>query len=268
MQTIVVDSWEAFEQRLQELRATMTPAGTPGNFLFRGLSDSSWALTTTLERANVEGTRVCEYHGLISRLQPQIESFTGSSWKIPQFPDVERLLKNYPDMGPGGFPDQATYSYMVHLRHHGFPSPLLDWTRSPYIAAFFAFRSPFKPSADRVSIYAYWEMPEGSKLTSSGRPWMRYMGQYVRTHRRHFSQQCAYTMCVSYESEWHFAKHESAFEIGEDRQDALWKFDIPWAERLKVLGRLDTYNLNAFSLFESEECLNETLALREMQFNK
>ena len=73
-------------------------------------------------------------------------------------------------------------------------------------------------------------------------------------------------MCVSYESEWHFAKHESAFEFGEDHQDALWKFDIPWAERLKVLNRLDTYNLNAFSLFESEECLNETLALREMKF--
>src|SRR5579871_975887 len=32
------------------------------------------------------------------------------------------------------------YDYMAYLRHHGFPSPLLDWTRSPYVAAFFAFR--------------------------------------------------------------------------------------------------------------------------------
>jgi len=28
---------------------------------------------------------------------------------------------------------------MTRLRHHGFPSPLLDWPQSPYIAAFFAF---------------------------------------------------------------------------------------------------------------------------------
>jgi hypothetical protein len=35
---------------------------------------------------------------------------------------------------------------------------------------------------------------------------------------------------------------------------------------LKVLKMLDKYNLNAFSLFESEESLMETLAVREMEF--
>lgn len=48
------------------------------------------------------------------------------------------------------------------------------------------------------------------------------------------------------------------------RQDELWKFNVPWTERLKVLGLLDGYNLNAFSLSESEESLMETLALRKL----
>ena len=51
-------------------------------------------------------------------------------------------------------------------------------------------------------------------------------------------------------------------------QDVLWKFNIPWSERMRVLRLLDAYNLNAFSLFESEECLMETLAIREMEFTR
>jgi len=71
-------------------------------------------------------------------------------------------------------------------------------------------------------------------------------------------------------NEWRFAKHEDVFGRGDIRgdirQDVLWKFSIPWTERVKVLKLLDDYNLNAFSLFESDESLMETLAVREMEF--
>ncbi len=51
---------------------------------------------------------------------------------------------------------------------------------------------------------------------------------------------------------------------GEATQDVLWKFNIPWVERRKVMKFLDEHNLNAFSLFESNEGLVETLAVRKI----
>lgn len=271
MQIIEVKDWQMFEQQLEELCGTEISGKIP-EFLFRGVGDSTWELTTTLERAGQAGMGISDYYELIHRLKPQIENFTGSSWEIAMPDKAEQSLQDYHTWADNEFPEPAAHSYMVHLRHHGFPSPLLDWSRSPYVAAFFAFRSAMKPREGKVSIYAFSEMPKGFKVTGSGRPEIRRVGAYVRTHRRHFLQQSDYTMCADFKkvgdlpSEWHFAKHESVFQRGDTHQDFLWKFNIPWTERLKVLKAFDKYNLNAFSLFESEESLMETLAVREMEF--
>jgi len=72
-------------------------------------------------------------------------------------------------------------------------------------------------------------------------------------------------MCVTFEGEWRLAKHEDVFSADSTHQDVLWKFTVPWKERLKVLKLLDAYNLNAFSLFGSEESLMETTAFREFE---
>jgi hypothetical protein len=265
MEPVNVYSWEEFESRLQELRRDGA-AGRPGDLLFRGLSDSTWPLTTTLERNNWVSVPVSGYYGLISRIHPQIQSLTKNEWKISPYPDVVKLLETYDAWALHRFPDPDTYSYMVYLRHHGFPSPLLDWTRSARIAAFFAFRSTIEPKDGHVSIYAFSEMPKGTKLTSNDSAWIRRIGPFVTTHRRHFLQQSDYTMCATFSDEWRFVSHDEA--TVRDDQDVLWKFNLPWSERIKVLKILDEYNLNAFSLFESEESLMETLAVREMEFKE
>jgi hypothetical protein len=226
-----------------------------GQFLFRGHGHASWPLETTLERSGGQQLSFADYYRIIAAVRPQIETFTETRWDIPEYPAIETLAKNYDELSLSFYGRFPAYSYMAYLRHHGFPSPLLDWTRTPYVAAYFAFR---RPAPVNVAIYVYSERPENIKGWSSDEKQIHTLGPYVQTHRRHYLQQSTYTICLAYGGgEWHFAPHERVFARDNSHQDVLWKFNIPATERVKVLKLLDGYNLNAFSLFESEEALME-----------
>lgn len=87
------------------------------------------------------------------------------------------------------------YEYFAYLRHHGYPSPLLDWTASPYIAAFFAFRN-VAPTVDKVSVYVYLEYAGFGKIGSNDAPSIKTFGPYATIHSRHILQQSSYTICA------------------------------------------------------------------------
>jgi hypothetical protein len=73
------------------------------------------------------------------------------------------------------------------------------------------------------------------------------------------------SICARFEDgEWKFVPHDLVLRAkGERKQDLLWKITIPGKERQKVLRLFDKFNLNDFTLFDSEEGLMEMLALRE-----
>ena len=269
MRKIDVETWEAFEEQLRVLeeRLRVRNISEGEQYLFRGLGNSCWPLDTTLERQEKRGMPLAYYYRLISKIRPEIEALTDTKWGTLPDPDevgnwdYDKFSLMLAGIG-GTFPG---YSYMAYLRHEGFPSPLLDWTCTPYIAAYFAFRNAAK---ERVAIYAYLERPEGRKHWSSNDPQIHTLGPYVQTHRRHFLQQSKYTICLDFQINrgWNFAPHENVFARNDDGQDILLKFTIPSTERIKVLKKLDSYNLNCFSLFDTAEALMETMAFRHIDF--
>jgi hypothetical protein len=266
VEAVDTPSWEIFEKTITDLREKYGNQSFP--LLFRGQGNSQWTLTTTLDRNATKGMSFLEYYQLIvGGVAPEVSTFAGVD--VPQY--SEEIAKSFFNKSllfsfPNRFPDLQTYRYMAYLRHLGFPSPLLDWSRSPYVAAFFAFRDSLPPSVEKRSIYAYCKSITGVTGGAVGEPTILPIGPYVQAHHRHFRQRCDYTICASYDigmAQWRFDSHQGVVENRRPNQDFLWKFDIPSTEQHKVLGILNDYNLNAFSLFGSEESLLETMWLRE-----
>jgi len=149
---------------------------------------------------------------------------------------------------------------MAFLRQNGFPSPLLDWTRSPFIAAFFAFRDDDSDGSDYVAVFEYLEYTNAGKLLRAKEATITRCGPWIGTDKKHLLQQSEYTVCRKKALEGlHYVSHGEAFERGEKGQDNLVKYLIPVTERAKVLRKLRHMNINPYSLFESTESLLQSL---------
>ncbi|HEY1529046.1 MAG TPA: FRG domain-containing protein [Candidatus Angelobacter sp.] len=252
--------WETFEQRLKKLRVDYGPS----EMLFRGQSNSEWQLTTTLERNWAGRVRFVDYTRLIcANIGPAVKTF--ADVEVPEYSPSTDVMFDRELLSLSKYPPDPLYRYMVHLRHFGFPSPLLDWSRSPFVAAFFAFKDDLPNGAEKRSIYVY------SKMRGAlGERTIHQIGPYVQTHERHFRQQCDYTLCGRRDETygWCFESHQGVVDDLRPGQDYLGKFDLLSSEREKVLRLLNDYNLNAFSLFGSQESLLETMWFREYVLKK
>lgn len=198
---------------------------------------------------------------LASRSVNELESYMGNKWNIPDFPDLlDEIKEKQSEFGPY----LPCYDYLVYLRHHGYPSPLLDWTESPYIAAYFAMSE--MPSAERVAVYAYIETPLGFKSVGSNKALIKIQGPFVSTDKRHFAQKAWYTVATRWsneDQEHTFCSHHEVFNNTENNQDILIKITIPAENRKQALKELNDYNINHFTLFQNEDALIKTLSMRE-----
>jgi hypothetical protein len=258
-----LQTWEDFESKIIDLQSISPKAEgvlRPSTIVFRGQSDAKWHLTTTVERYMGNNIALIDYYTLIYKAKSRIETFTGRIWDIPALQEYKDWLANYDSMG--GSDRIEALEYMAYIRHQGFPSPLLDWSTSPYVAAYFAFRG-LASAASNVAIFAFIEH-YGIKGGRIDEPNIWTLNTYLSSDKRHFLQQSQYTICTSGSGvKAQYGNHEEVFARGRKNQDLLWKFTLPASEREKVLRKLDLYNINSYSLFGSEESLMETVFIRE-----
>jgi len=125
--TVTIDNWNDFEKKVEKL--------TYRKWVFRGQSDSSWGIKSSLYRLFEDFQLLFkEYKGRKRKFAKDkherllIEKFQASAHHfIDHLPDQEDLLE-----------------WCAIMQHYGAPTRLIDVTFSPFIALYFALESGHK----------------------------------------------------------------------------------------------------------------------------
>lgn len=143
VRTYTCDGWEEFISEVKKERIIPLEGGGfrgSSNVLFRGHSDPAWKLSSTLERDLV----IHEARQESSDKVRHLRMINGVNWYEEQ---CELIYKRFSENATG-LPDlhmcHSDVDRWVIGRHYGLLSPYLDWTRSPFVAAFFAYERSYK----------------------------------------------------------------------------------------------------------------------------
>lgn len=218
-------NWDNYKTYVNELEGR--------NRLFRG-QNKQWRLRTAFHRegrANVLRYMVDDLSTLHRTLSAKTKHFFN--------------MKEY---------DQVM-AFLNLVQHHGYPTPLLDWTYSPYVAAFFAFRGIGPQQVKeaeanqkaRIFVFdhARWRK-DLLQISQVGArfPHVSLVDPMALENDRCVPQQAALVNTTVDDIETYMAK-----KARPNQPPYLMAIDIPWSERDKVVNELHYMGITAASMF-------------------
>jgi hypothetical protein len=222
-------TWQQFREHL--LRLASRPRERQQQFLFRGQGDSTWKLETTLER---------------------FRNFTNDKLRaefIQNF--LDEFRREAVMIHDVASPVPANNALELLGRHHGLPSPFLDWTLSPYISTFFAFQTlpPTPPPSVSVWILDRAKLP--ATTTGFGDYEIVEDRMLVQFNRRALKQQSVFLRVNTVRQ-----------PLQELLGKALVRIDLDFSDRDHALSDLDLMNINSTTLFGDFDGVARTVIAR------
>ncbi len=195
-------------------------------------------------------------------LEPTLDRFIKSLGKTNDETFQEELLEEFKKSTRGrlGYERSSMEEkdWWALGQHHGLKTPLLDWTYSPYIAAFFAYNEEIKEKKN-VAIWALQEKHviwKSDEIKAAKRDQKSNFGPVELIHPntdenpRLVSQAGLFTwspLLVDIEK-WVRANFK-----GESEKTILFKILIPQSDREMALKSLNRMHINYLSLFPDRE---------------
>jgi hypothetical protein len=239
---------QEFDQRLPLLFIDFRnnePVEADRIYFFRGHSDNHWRLRTYFHRTGRANLR---------------------RFMMDDIPSLHRLLSGQTTH----FFDLANPiengAFYALAQHHGYPTPLLDWTRSPFVAAYFAYRGlPREKRTDQhrvrivmLDVRMWRKLPQFSILA----PARRHLSIFAPLgidNTRMVPQQAYLTISNVDDIEGYIDELEES-----TGGKFLQVIDLPGSERRQVMNELAMMGITAGSMFPGLDGACEQL--REQNF--
>ncbi|HSS50851.1 MAG TPA: FRG domain-containing protein [Thermoanaerobaculia bacterium] len=213
-------------------------------FIYRGQSDSAWRLKTSIHRTGQWKTTE-DISLYVDEIVPLVHESV-AAWE-----GRRRDLRSPFELA----------QFIAYLQHNGFPTPLLDWTFSPYIAAFFAFDGidHFKPQCNHVCVYAFNALLWAQTYTQSydykdPKPHVSVLEPSFFGNPKQMLQQGIFLYTNLEDIESHISANE------RDKGPFLYKYRLSCKERVLALRELRLMNITAMQLYPCLESVCKKVA--------
>jgi len=218
-------------------------------YYFRGQRKSHWNLKTSFHRYSEKmEISLLDY---LDKIIPEVSYYVSATEN--EYIDISNEIQ----LG----------ALLAKLQHHGFPTPLLDWTLSPYIAAYFAFKDvdPHVPDNSKVSISIFdielWskvyaqplDLRETTPFVSSFKPLAKNNPRMI--------QQMAVTTATNVSD-----LTDYLVSCGQTTGNIfLYTAELDVSERKLVMNELNLMGINSMTMFPDFDGICSSM--KEMFFN-